>query len=66
MMKRYYSIMRPVSIGTYPKNGAEEIVNFDHRQFCPEINHEAWGYIEYSRELSEEEVADYELMPAAE
>ena len=66
MMKRYYSIMRPVSIGTYPRNGAEEIVNFDNRTFCPEINREAWGYIEYSRELSEEEAADYELIPAAE
>lgn len=64
MKKRYYSIMRPVSIGTYPRNGVEEIVNFDYRQFCPEINREAWGYIEYSRELSEKEAADYELIPA--
>lgn len=66
MMKKYYSIMRPVSIGTYPRNGAENIVNFDRRQFCPEIQREAWGYIEYSRELSQKEAADYELIPAAE
>lgn len=65
-MKKYYSIMRPVSIGTYPRNGVENIVNFDHRQFCPEIQREAWGCIEYSRELSQKEAAGYELIPAAE
>ena len=49
---KYYSIMRPVSIGTYPKSGAEEIVNYDRRQYVPEIGREAWGYIEYSRTLT--------------
>lgn len=65
-MKKYYSVMRPVSIGTFPREGADEIVNFDNRTYCPEINCEAWGYIEYNRELSEEEVAEYELIPVAE
>lgn len=65
-MRKYYSVMRPVSIGTFPREGVEEIVNFDNRTYCPEINREAWGYIEYNRELSEEEVAEYELIPVAE
>ena len=53
--------MRPVNIGTYPKNGAINIINFNDRKFCKEINREAWGYIEYDRVLSDEEIADYEL-----
>lgn len=65
-MRKYYSVMRPVSIGTFPREGVEEIVNFDNRTYCHEINREAWGYIEYNRELSEEEVAEYELIPVAE
>lgn len=58
--------MRPVSIGTFPREGVEEIVNFGNRTYCQEINREAWGYIEYDRELSEEEVAEYELIPVPE
>ena len=64
-MRKYFSVMRPVSIGTFPREGVEEIVNFDNRTYCPEINREAWGYIEY-RELSEKEVSEYELILAAE
>ena len=64
MKKRYYSIMRPVSIGTYPRKGAVEIVNFDYRQHVDEIGRKAWGYIDYDRELSPEEAADYELVVA--
>ena len=62
---KYYSIMRPVSIGTYPKSGAEEIVNYDRCQYVPEIGREAWGYIEYSRTLTEKEMSDYELCAAS-
>lgn len=65
-MRKYYSVMRPVSIGTFPREGVEEIVNFDNRTYCQEINREAWGYIEYNRELSEKEVSEYELIPVAE
>lgn len=60
-MNKYYSVMRPVSIGTYPKNGAVNIVNFEDRKFCKEINGEAWGYIEYDRFLTDAELNDYEL-----
>lgn len=61
---KYYSRMRPVSPGTYPRGGVSEIVNFDYKQLCEEIQTEAWGYIEYDRELSQKEVEDYELTPA--
>ena len=50
---RYYSIMRPVMPGSYPKKAAaQEIENFDEKTFCEEIGREAWGYIDYSEELT--------------
>lgn len=59
---RYYSILRPVSIGTYPRSGVMEIKNFNRREYVPEIGREAWGYIDYSRKLTEKEAASYELV----
>lgn len=62
---RYYSIMRPVMPGSYPKKAAvQEIENFDEKTFCEEIGREAWGYIDYSEELTESEATDYELVKA--
>ena len=40
---------------------AVNIVNFEDRKFCKEINGEAWGYIEYDRFLTDAELNDYEL-----
>ena len=64
MSHRYYSVMRPVSLGTFPHEGVLEIKNFDKREFIQEINHAAWGYIEYDRVLDESECMLYELMSA--
>lgn len=62
---RYYSIMRPVMPGSYPKKAAvQEIKNFDEKTFCEEIGLEAWGYIDCSEELSESDIAAYELVKA--
>lgn len=50
MSYRYYSTLRPLSMGTFPKpknNRIISIENFDERTFCTEINRPAWGYIEY-------------------
>lgn len=60
---KYYSTQRPVMPGSYPKEGVVEIENFDERTLCKEIGREAWGYIEYDRELTEAETRDYELTP---
>ena len=63
-MYRYYSIMRPIAPGTFPKNQpVQELVNFDSRRFVPEINREAWGYIEYAGPLTEKQAIGYELVP---
>ena len=62
-MYRYYSIMRPIAPGTFPRTQpVQDVVNFDSRRFVPEINREAWGYIEYTEPLAEKQAADYELV----
>lgn len=62
-MHRYYSIMRPVLPGGFPrKDLAKKIENFDTKIFCEEIGREAWGYIEYWKALTKEEAAAYELV----
>lgn len=64
-MVRYYSILRPVGIGTFPKfadNKVIEIVNFDYRKYVPEIGREAWGYIMYESEIAETDARSYDLV----
>ena len=60
---KYYSVLRPVSIGTFPKDGAQEIVNFDSRIYIESIGRDAWGWIEYDRELSKREYESWDLLP---
>lgn len=56
---KYYSIMRPVSIWTHPK-GMEDFINYDTRT---EINGRmVWAELYYSRELTQKELADYEMI----
>ncbi len=45
-----YSINRPVSIGTYPTGEhieVKQIVNFEAKRYIPEIDKEAWGYVDF-------------------
>ena len=42
----------------------ERIRNFDHNEFGAEIGDEAWGLIEYSEPLTQEQADAYELTPA--
>ena len=64
MKHKYYSIMRPIGIGTYPAGAhVSNIVNFHERKYVPEIGREAWGYIEFSHTLSKQNQIDYELLP---
>ena len=56
----YYSLLRPVSIGTYPKHGMTSFENFDKRKtFSDGVS--AWGILEYNRQLAEKEVNEYDL-----
>ena len=61
-MKRYYSRLRPVGPGTYPRNGARDIHNYDDRQYIPDAGCDVLGYIDYDRELAPEEARSYDLV----
>lgn len=62
-MFRYYSTMRPVLPGSFPKKPlAEKIENFDTKTFCEEVGREVWGYIEYREALTKAEADAYELV----
>lgn len=50
--------------GSCPRAGVQEVVNYDEKKFCEEIGMDAWGFVEYTRELTKQEVDDYELTPA--
>ena len=64
---RVWSLLRPISMGTYPKEyGVREIVNFHCKQFVPEINRQAFGYIDYEQDLPKEVQEHYDLMPGPE
>lgn len=65
-MEKWYSYLtlrRPPMPGGIPK-GAIAVCAWDSRPFVPEINRPAWGTVDYSRQLTPEEIRDYELMPA--
>ena len=63
MAYRYYATQRPPMLGCIPK-GASEVVFFDERPFVEEIGRPAWGYAEYSRKLTDDEITEYELVEA--
>ena len=63
MAYRYYATQRPPMPGCIPK-GASEFVFLDERPLVEEIGRPAWGYAEYSRKLTNVEIAEYELVDA--
>ena len=60
-MYRYYCIMRPPAPGAIPR-GAALTNAYEERQYIPEIDRMAWGWVEYMNPLTPAEIADYELM----
>lgn len=64
MVFRYYSPLRPVAPGTFPNCGTiKRIENFDEKTMIPSIRRRVWGYIEYEKPLTAEDIAAYELIP---
>ena len=62
----YYMTQRPPMIGAMPKEGLVSWVAFDDdggKVFCEKIGCEAYAKLTYSRELTEREISDYELIP---
>ena len=56
---RYYCLYRPPMPGAIPKHDLVQIASFDYRQSFNGIG--CWGWAEYSRPLTEQEITDYEL-----
>lgn len=63
---KYYSLQRPVDIGTFPKteSGPVKIVNFDKRAWMENATFRAWGYLQYDAPLTQKQIDDYELRAA--
>lgn len=59
---RYYSVNGPVDPEKIPEK-AVEITNFKWKRFFDRINDEAWGYVDYTDPLTEEQCQAYELIP---
>ena len=56
-----------MDIGTFPKppyNKPDEIFNYDQRVPVENGSFLAWGYLTYTRPLTEKQASDYELRPA--
>ena len=61
---RYYSTLRPISIGCFPHgHKVTEICNFQKREFVEKIGRDAWGFIEFADNLTEKEADQYDLIP---
>lgn len=65
-MKMYFSTLRPVGPGTFPKEGMVDFENYSKRLYVPAINRAAWGALYYNRELTQEEMESYDLVPLPE
>ncbi len=59
---KYYSTLRPVSIGTQPAKGFMDFINYDDRTEVE--GKEVWAELYYNRELTTEEMNAYELLRA--
>lgn len=57
---KYYSVMRPVSVGTHPKIGMMDFINYDTRT---EVNgRNVWAELYYNRQLTQKEMEDFEMI----
>lgn len=62
--KKYYLLERPVSPGTAPKRGMMDFINYDTKAEI-RANYSvvwAWAEVYYDRELTEQELEDYEMV----
>lgn len=66
-MNRYYSTLRPITPGAYPKpidNPVTEIANFNVREYVGKIGREAWGYVEYEKPLTDAQIEAFDFVAA--
>ena len=59
---KYFATQRILQLGAFPKNeNLMQVVNFNEPTYCVAIGNKAYGYVEYSKPLSDKECSDYEL-----
>lgn len=63
---KYYSLRRPIDIGTIPRKPKPvSVTNYNSRIFVEDHSFSAWGSITYSEPLTDKQVSDYELRAAS-
>lgn len=66
MMYRYFLPERPPMPGTVPKHDLDHVCEFDSKMMVLFENGrmvECYGYAEYAKPLTEQEIKEYELIP---
>ncbi len=61
-MHTYYTLYRPPAPGAIPKERLYFVHSFEGRTWVPDIQRYAWGFAVYCRELTAEEIRQYELV----
>lgn len=64
-MFTYFSTHRPAGPGACPVAGLVNVTALDPADVVPQLGRGAWSRLDYSRQLTPEEVQRYELTPAA-
>lgn len=59
----YYTKMRPPGPGCQPSDGLQEVKDYGTRKRVAD-GISVWGEVNYNRQLTDNEIADYELVPA--
>jgi hypothetical protein len=62
----YYMTQRPPAPGAQPKRGLIRSFEYEGRLYVEAIGRSAWGSVVYDRELTDDEISDYELVPMPE
>lgn len=63
MIYRYALLQRPPMPGALPHGGLDRVESFYEKQSVCGLDRPAWGVADYTRPLTDEEIANYELAP---
>jgi hypothetical protein len=59
----YFLRERPPTPGAIPKEGLIEVYEYPHPIYDPMDQHMIYGYANYDRRLTKDEIRQYELLP---
>ena len=62
----YYCRERPPAPGSIPREGLYEVNVYPHPTYDSMDGHMIYGYVNYTRKLTKEEIEQYELLPQEE